>query len=312
MANSRKGRPPIFGLLLVAVGLVLLLQNLEVVSWTLWPELWRFWPLLLVSVGVNLIIGRRFPIIATAIIAALVAVAFVGAATYAEREDDTIVVDTFSEPLGDTTELNFRVAYGLGRLEIDSLSSVSSSLAEGVFETECRGAATSLEKHGGTASINVEADARAVLCQWNSDWKMSLSQVPQTTIEVSSGASSIELDLTDLKVINLDVSVGAASVEITMPANAGHVDAHISAGVSSIDVRIPEGVEARIVRDSGLSSFDVSSRFPSVASRVPEDRRDDTIGGRDLGDIFESAGYRDAANRIDIEFDVGVSSVNVH
>jgi hypothetical protein len=45
------GALPLGGLLLVAVGVLLLLQTIGVVPWGLWLELWRFWPVLLVVAG---------------------------------------------------------------------------------------------------------------------------------------------------------------------------------------------------------------------------------------------------------------------
>ncbi len=311
MTEPRRRKPPIFGLLLVSVGVVLLLQTLQIISWSLWYELWRFWPLLLVALGVHLIVGRRYPILVTAFVTALIAVAFVGAAIFAESEGK-IWINTFAEPLGDISKLNIRVANGIGSLELGSLRPESPNVAEGFFEAECRGAAMSFDKRGDEASIEIETDARVILCGWNSYWRISLSRIPQTTLDIGTGASSIVLDLTDIKVVDLNVSAGASSIDITMPANAGSVDAHITAGASSINVQIPEGVEARIIRDSGISSFDVSNRFPSLESRDIDTHLDETIASRHLDDIFESPGYRDASNRINIEFDVGVSSVSIH
>ncbi len=315
MTEPIRRKPPIFGLLLVSVGVVLLLQTLQIISWSLWYGLWRFWPLLLVAIGVNLIVGRRYPILVTAFVTAfvtaLIAVAFVGAAIFAESEGK-IWINTFAEPLSDISKLNIRVANGIGSLELGSLRSESPNVAEGFFEAECQGAAMSFDKRGDEASIEIETDARVILCGWNSYWRISLSRIPQTTLDIGTGASSIVLDLTDIKVVDLNVSAGASSIDITMPANAGSVDAHITAGASSINVRIPEGVEARIIRDSGISSFDISDRFPSLESRDIETQLDETIVSRHLDDIFESPGYHDASNRINIEFDVGVSSVSIH
>ena len=57
MARQRRLGIPVFALLLVLVGGVLLLQNLGVIPWELWLELWRLWPVLIIAFGLNLIVG---------------------------------------------------------------------------------------------------------------------------------------------------------------------------------------------------------------------------------------------------------------
>ena len=297
-----------FALLLVVAGVVLLLQNLDVIGWGFWLEIWRFWPVLLVAIGVNLMLGRRLPWLATAIVAALICGSAVGAALLAESERDTVVART-SKVLGETNRLDMAVDIGFGSLTIDSLPSDSPNLVEWSLEAPCGGAATSFNRHGDAATLDVTMDPGSFACQWGVDWRVSLSRVPDVYIDIDTGASSIELDLTDLRVPVLNVNAGAASVFIRMPADAGPAEAVISAGASSIDVRIPDGVPARILNDSALSSLDVSSRFQSLRGTFPEGQ---TVMRRDPGEIFQSPGYREAENRVSIELNVGVSSVSVY
>jgi hypothetical protein len=61
MARQRRLGIPVFALLLVLVGGVLLLQNLGVIPWELWLELWRLWPVLIIAFGLNLIVGGVRP-----------------------------------------------------------------------------------------------------------------------------------------------------------------------------------------------------------------------------------------------------------
>ncbi|MBI4282928.1 MAG: hypothetical protein HY663_00490 [Chloroflexi bacterium] len=49
---------PIGGIFLVFSGVVLLLQTLNVLPWGLWGSLWRFWPVLIIILGLG-ILGRR-------------------------------------------------------------------------------------------------------------------------------------------------------------------------------------------------------------------------------------------------------------
>ena len=199
MADRRRPRPPLFALLLVAAGVVLLLQNLDVIGWGFWLEIWRFWPVLLVAVGVNIMLGRRLPWLATAIVVALVCGSAVWAALLAESGRDTVVAKT-SKVLGETNRLDMAVDIGFGSLTIDSLPSDSPNLVEWSLEAPCGGAATSFNRHGDAATLDVTMDPGSFACQWGADWRVSLSRVPDVYIDIDTGASSIELDLTDLRV----------------------------------------------------------------------------------------------------------------
>ena len=58
---QRRRRPPSFfwPLILVGSGVLLLLSNLGYVPWGSWNVLWRLWPLLLIALGIDVLIGRR-------------------------------------------------------------------------------------------------------------------------------------------------------------------------------------------------------------------------------------------------------------
>ena len=147
-------------------------------------------------------------------------------------------------------------------------------------------------------------------CGWGRDWRVSLSTVPEIAMALGTGASSIDLDLTDLRVTRLHVAAGATDLDIRMPARAGDVEVVIDAGAADIDVWIPDGVEARIVNDSGFSSFNISHRFPSLESQGWSAEYG-TIGGRGPGEIYSSRGYGEAENRIYVEVNGGASSISV-
>ena len=47
------------GLVIILVGAILLLNNLNILEWAVWPNILKLWPLLLISVGISLIFRKR-------------------------------------------------------------------------------------------------------------------------------------------------------------------------------------------------------------------------------------------------------------
>lgn len=52
-------RQRVAALVLLGLGLIFLLQNFGIVSWSMWGNIWRLWPLILIAVGFSLIMKQR-------------------------------------------------------------------------------------------------------------------------------------------------------------------------------------------------------------------------------------------------------------
>ena len=50
---------PIWGVFLLFVGGVFLLQTLNIFPWGLWGTLWRFWPVLIIIIGLRVLFRHR-------------------------------------------------------------------------------------------------------------------------------------------------------------------------------------------------------------------------------------------------------------
>jgi hypothetical protein len=127
-------------------------------------------------------------------------------------------------------------------------------------------------------------------------WRFRLNNDLPTTLKLESGASSIDLDLTDIKVSHLKLETGASSSKIILPARAGKTLFEVEGGAASFDIRVPEGVAARVRVLQGASSV-----------RVDENRFPVTSKG-----FFQSPDYDTAPNSVEMVLDTGAGSFNIH
>ena len=294
--RERRRGLPIGALVLIAIGTLLLLQTTGVAPWGIWLDLWRFWPVIVIAAGVNMLLGRRVPWLAVALVALLFAAAIGGALALSWNDGETVLT-SLAEPLGGLESVDARITFGAGDLVVASLEPDSVNLVEGRFETPGRGAQVDLDRRAASADLRIKMEDRRWL-RWFSgsgaDWKVFLSQSAKLTLDLDAGAANITLDLRDLQVNELEVDVGAADLKITMPANAGRVDASLNVGASSVDIIVPDGVAARITQSSGISSFEIDSqRFPEVDGE------------------HVSPGFDDADNQLVLDVRAGASSVSV-
>ena len=284
---------PLSAVILIALGILLLLQSTDVVRWELWLELWRFWPVIIIAFGVNLLLRWRAPWLAFLIVIGLLAGSVGIAFALTEVDDKSETITRLSEPLGALKAVEVSISFSQGSLTLSSLPAGSSSLVEGTFHG--RRAKLALVRADGTAELSISMESRRFLRGFSDvDWDISLSRTPELDISLDGGAADMTLDLRRLKVSELDIDTGAASVEITMPSGAGHTKAQIDGGAASISITVPDGVAAEITTTSALSSLEIDGR------RFPKSNG-----------AHASPDYDTAVNRVAIHLRVGASSVSV-
>ena len=198
-----------------------------------------------------------------------------------------------SIPLESARSARIKLDHGAGRLNIQG-GAASNELLNGAFGAEVN---TNTRLEGDQLQVKLRTSPH--MWSWypgeSLDWDIHLNGEIPLSLKIDSGASSSTLDLTNLKVVDLDIDTGASSTEVSLPANAGNTRVDIDSGASSLNLRIPVGVAARIRVKSGIASVNVdSNRFPRLD-----------------GGLYQSADYETAANRADITIDTGVGSVEI-
>ncbi|MFH1141019.1 MAG: DUF5668 domain-containing protein, partial [Chloroflexota bacterium] len=285
---------PVAGIILLIVGVILLLQTTGVLEWDLWIGLWRFWPLLVIALGIHILLGRRIGWWAPVLVILAIMVAVGGAWLLGPGNEEP--VSSVAEPLNGLESADVSIKFGAGDLKVRSLPAGSPNLVEGQFGTEGQGARVQLIRSQNKGRLLISID-RQPWIRWFSkaSWDISLSQTPKLTMDLAAGAADVKLDLRELKLSELNVNVGATDVEIVMPASAGDVMADIKAGAANIIVTIPQGVSAKIKKHTGISSFNLidGSRFPQS------------------GDVFVSPDFETAKNRVTIDLEVGAANVTI-
>ncbi len=297
-SEARRRGFPLFAVLLIALGVVLLLQTTGVLPWHLWGDIWRWWPALIIVLGINIAFGGRMTWLSGALTAIAIAVlALVLFAFYFQSDFGVESVHSLDEPLLDAETANVDIDIGVGTLWVGSLPAGSTSLVEGELRSfGVSEGQTSITRSGGHAEIGLSTDGFSLDFFGDGDrrWDVRLSTLPRASIDVDAGASDLYLDLRDMNVSVVSVDGGAADIEILAPVDAGHVNINIDVGAASIVVIIPDHVGARIDADVGLSDLDIDeARFPRT------------------GDVYQSRDFETSANRVDLEIDAGASSIEI-
>ncbi len=254
-----------WGIVLILVAALLLLRQMGIVTGNIFGYLW---PVIVILIGLWMVFG------------------------YFTRGTRKTEGQTVSVPLQNATVAILKLDHGAGQLNIHSGANPG-DLLTGTFDPE-------VETHSRLDGDRLEVRVRhaSQFLDWfpgdGFNWDISLNKDVSLHLDIDNGASANVINLSDLKVTDIDLDTGASSTELTLPANAGNTHVDIDTGASSLVLTVPQGVAARIRVQTGVSAVTVDSRFASVGDHT-----------------YQSADYATAANKVDITIDSGVGSVEI-
>lgn len=296
-----------WGVFFLAIGALLLIGNLTELNFY-WDTAWKFWPLVLVLIGVSLLVknqvGKNIVAALAGLILALTIYATVSATNnffhndfHFVFDDNDAVLDSsyFSEQYSDsikTATLNFNG--GAGSFKI---LTTSDKLAE--FYTESYNDNYKLNRtdNGSHTDLNFsmkDTKIRFGKGNYKNSVEMSLNPNPEWQINFDIGASSVDLDLTPYKVSKVNIKMGAASLNLKLGDLADLTKFKLDAGASDIDILVPETVGCEITSDAALSSKNYQG-FNKVSKNV-----------------YRTDNFESAKKRIYIDINCGVSSIDVN
>jgi len=304
----------IWGLIFIFVGTVFMLDNFNVINFY-WGSVWRFWPIIFILIGANMLLSRfanktTAPIFAASI--TLVVLAFIGYQGSRPNNDRGWMRYKFGNN-SDDKDVSWSNASTFNETYTGSKSA----------QLNIQGSATSYELKDSTAML-FQADVNEITGGYSlekttidsvdilnfrkrdkngrrfkmddmesNETRLRLNYNPIWDISVEMGAGETKFDLENFKIRKLRFEGGAASFEAKIGSKLPLTDVSVETGVASVEIEIPKESGCRIVVDSGLSSKDFSGF---------EKQADGT---------YETKNYDTALNKVNISLKGGLSSFEV-
>lgn len=316
--EPRRGRGLAGPIILIALGLLLLLNNLGLLAWSIWEVIFRLWPVLLIIAGLDLILSRSSigrpwrllgALVMLLIVLSVVAVsaAFnvtnVAAGSWGVMPKVTLsgggmVSQSINQPLGDAQRADINLGLGVGVITIRAQSE-SGGLIEGTAGlVEGEKLLQDFRVDGDTAYYSLRQDNMAAF-SWEdhnrSDsrkWDLRLNPEVPMRLVIGGGVGKINLDLAKLQVTDLEVNTGISKTDLTLPKK-GNVRATVDGGIGDTTVLIPRGTAARIEAHRGLGKVSVTGNYQQD------------------GNLYQSPGYESAKDRVDLVIKGGIGKITV-
>jgi hypothetical protein len=290
----------IWGLLFIVAGLIWLLNNLGYLPGDFWRTLWRFWPVLVILLGVEVAL-RGFsnrvaiPLLLLAVVAIGAGVVVVAPSLPAED----LVADSFQQEMGRLNEAVVELEIDNGKLTIGGSSTPQGLLASGQFD---HSSSVAIQKEyveeGGRGTLRLfdrfEAFLSFFLGERRNDWALQLSADVPLDLKLTADDASVDLRLEELDLRTLTGELGDCTGEVRLPARDGlQVGLNVSGG--GLTAVVPPTAGARVAVELDDSQLEIdSSRFVSTEEGV-----------------YLSQGYDQAESRLELTIQASDSTITI-
>jgi len=297
----------IWGLILVLIGVLFILKNLDIIYFS-WYSLWRLWPLLLVLIGVTILpVKDGIKVVLTIIVLIAAAFFLISFPNFHHGNDDRSI-NNFRDRIDDKgpQDIDQRIfeAYDSTINEADLIFDAAAGnfkieqSTDELFEFDREGNlgryTYSIKDLGEKREIRIELEeGRIIRTDLRNKVVMKLNTNPVWDIKVDVGAANIELDLSSFKIRKLDIEGGASSINIRLGTLQAESKIKINSGASSINIKVPQEFACEVNTSTVLSSKDLEG-FNKVGNGT-----------------YVTPDFSDKTKNIVIEVEAAVSSLSV-
>lgn len=188
--------------------------------------------------------------------------------------------------LAGATRSEIRLDIAWGRVTLGAAP--AGKLIEGTFDPP-------VTVQGGPDKVRLAIEAPWVNWLNWADWRLGLSTEIPIRLVVASAVSSLDLDLSDVKLAELELKDAVGRAMVRLPRAAGMTKVWVEGAIAAVEFRVPDGVAAYIRTAGAIEGSSIDrTRFPDQGHGV-----------------HTSPDYQTAAHRVDIDCRTAIGSLTV-
>lgn len=295
MSNKRA----ILGILIIALGVLFLLNNLGFIDFSVLWGIWNMWPLLLVAIGFNIIFKENQKVIYAIWIVFFALHIFYGIYLQNNSHPSHHQMDMMGENSRVVIEKPQVTEYGQLDLDLGAAELTIEKEDKNLVVAEIRG--RDLNFYENYKNNKQEAEISFAGVNFSgmdfrdhgpSNYEFYLNENVLWELDLDLGAISGNINLEDVPVRSIDLDFGAGELDFVLGDKSSELIFHIDAGASSLNIKIPEGAAIKVDMDAALTSTNL----------------DDFDLIRD-GDNYISRDYKSADTKIEFDIDMGAGEI---
>lgn len=287
----------LLGLAVTVAGLLLLARSTGVLPEGFEVDILRFWPILVIALGLSFLDTRTPLSFAVALAVFLGVLILVGAVIWNGNQRST--GESQENPFSIEKDADVFLAKVQAKMDVGEvkISGGAEKLAEGKFISGRARLMSISSSAGEVQDVRIEAEN---FSGWNpfrgnvqNSLEMRLSSGLPMELFFDFDVVSGRINLADVMARSIDVKSDVSDLEIVLPANMEAVNLKVDNNVGQLSIVVPASAGARAVVRSNISSEDI-------------------IGFERVGDNeYRTSDYDSASNKIEMDMDIDVSSLRI-
>jgi uncharacterized protein DUF2154/cell wall-active antibiotic response 4TMS protein YvqF len=302
-SDNMRARSLVFPILVILVGGLFLYRNF-VPSFEPWPVIWKFWPLLLILVGLGHMFDaiqaskgspRRGISIGSTVGVLLFVLVIVMLMWRGHAFTSNRAVDHVSEAreLGGADSLHASITMPEGQL---NLSGGTGRALDAEFDYKAGWSRPRVDYHvsdkKGVLEVSQENRGPALGPEDNT-WHVRLNDSVPVDLEVAMGAAQGNLDLREVNLKELVVKAGVGQVKVDLTGKrSADVSAGIHGGVGQAVVRLPKNIGVIVEAHGGIGAVT-------------------THGLKKDGDMYINDAYKKSPHTLTVNVDGGIGNIDL-
>ena len=293
----RRGPSIMMPIIVIGFGVMMLMSNLGAVDFDLWNFVEKFWPLIIVALGIDILLGRKTGIGVLLVVGIIALIPFRNrSGIQLSFRDMNVYTEHVSVVLDDSNIAYVNIDFGVGSLEIAGMED-DTYLLKGdldLFEGNSLEENYQLDNDVIYYSVGYEEGFHGIPFPnrdlVNPDWDIEINNDIPIKLIVSSGVGEAFLHLEDIQLQEFNLEIGVGKVIVYLP-DEGDFIVDIEGGIGELIVYVPTTLGARMIINTGIGNVDVPSGFDID------------------GSIYTNGLFSSSENRVDIRVDAGIGSV---
>lgn len=326
--NHKSSGDPVWAIFLISVGIILLLNNFELIPWSIWGNIWKFWPIFLILAGVRIIIGKN---VISTILISIIGILLAGVIilysvisissvfenwlkdtspsvhqrfdnfrNFSEGNTKKKTITVEKDPNLNIEKRKVNMEIGARAVEVKDTDEDYYLQMEANYIGNRK--APKVEETLKDGVLILDINAKEDSWGWNiaSDPYMNVyigSPNILTSLNIVLGAGKTDIAVEDLLLseINLETGAGTLNLDISNSevSKIEKFTTKVGAGTMNISLPKKENLGWKILYDIGLGEFNIDSEGYSGSG------------------TYTSNNYSDAETQIEMSVESGVGTVNI-
>lgn len=309
---------------LVLLGTLFLLNTTNVVPWSIWLYLLRFWPILLILAGLKMVLPKTNigNIIMTIVYTLFMLAAGVMSYYFAVEKKVPLISERISEVLSGQYAMNKETQTkeeyilsedytGVENRILDIFIGASELTLNDENQTYHLLSKTTYQYDGDLPEIEAKLDEKLLSMSFSNQdvrhlgiwrfvtpvYELTLGQnTLPTSLDITIGAGKATVDLDDTILKAVFAEVGAGELDMTLGESSLPENINLEIGAGDMTIAVPENVGVNMVYNLGVGEINLD---------------DEQIEGLGQNGTYRTTNYDIAEKKLTIDAKVGVGSLTI-